>query len=454
MFRYADRAKKITNHAVVNEDHNARVIRELRAEVEMLRKILSDKTGDDPNDLMKKINENENFMKSMTQTWEEKLAKSGQSLAVRRQLMEKMGLHLDTKDTDNNQFYISRLSSDPSMNEVLVYYLRENITKVGTSSAKTEQEIKLNGFGIKSEHCLLIKRNEKLFIEPKADATTCINGKPISELMKLNHGDRILLGTNNFFRVYCPENDEQKHATLEPLDWSAAQAEALTSTNEEKTLDDFLNTLEKKYEEDKQDDDTENSDNVTKWLEQDTQKRDAQFKKSLERLKSGWIRASALVRDANVVAMELQRHVKYSITLQIPPEKLSPNNINGVFVEDPSILVKSETDGSQIWSLEKLDLRLKDMIDIYEKVTVDNLPFTDIGKTLPDPFFDTIENHILIGVANMFLAPLFHDIKFEYNCPIISQAVGSWNISEFYNERERERLIVNFWLILLQTTFQ
>ena len=62
------------------------------------------------------------------------------------------------------------------------------------------------------------------------------------------------------------------------------------------------------------------------------------------------------------------------------------------------------------------------MIDIYEKVTVDNLPFTDIGKTLPDPFFDTIENHILIGVANMFLAPLFHDIKFEYNCPIISQA--------------------------------
>lgn len=35
--RYADRAKSIVNHAVVNEDPNARIIRELREEVEKLR---------------------------------------------------------------------------------------------------------------------------------------------------------------------------------------------------------------------------------------------------------------------------------------------------------------------------------------------------------------------------------------------------------------------------------
>ena len=35
--RYADRAKRIVNHAVVNEDPNAKVIRELREEVEQLR---------------------------------------------------------------------------------------------------------------------------------------------------------------------------------------------------------------------------------------------------------------------------------------------------------------------------------------------------------------------------------------------------------------------------------
>lgn len=37
---YADRAKRIVNHAVVNEDPNARIIRELRMEVEALREML------------------------------------------------------------------------------------------------------------------------------------------------------------------------------------------------------------------------------------------------------------------------------------------------------------------------------------------------------------------------------------------------------------------------------
>lgn len=40
--RYADRAKNIVNHAVVNEDPNARIIRELREEVEKLKEQLSE----------------------------------------------------------------------------------------------------------------------------------------------------------------------------------------------------------------------------------------------------------------------------------------------------------------------------------------------------------------------------------------------------------------------------
>lgn len=39
--RYADRAKSIVNHAVINEDPNARIIRELREEVDKLREQLT-----------------------------------------------------------------------------------------------------------------------------------------------------------------------------------------------------------------------------------------------------------------------------------------------------------------------------------------------------------------------------------------------------------------------------
>lgn len=38
-----------------------------------------------------------------------------------------------------------------------------------------------------------------------------------------------------------------------------------------------------------------------------------------------------------------------------------------------------------------------------------------------DPFFETQENHNLIGVANVFLESLFHDVTLDYHTPIISQ---------------------------------
>ena len=174
----------------------------------------------------------------------------------------------------------------------------------------------------------------------------------------------------------------------------------------------MFTNISKKYKDNAED---SSEDNVMRWLGQDAGVRDTQFKRSLEQLRSGWIRASAMVRDANVVAIELERPIKYSITLQIPPEKLSPNNKSGVFVEEPSILVKSNKDGSQIWSVEKLDSRVKDMVDLYDKLITENIPFDEIGKSLPDPFFASAESHLLIGVASLFLRPLYHDTRFEFD---------------------------------------
>lgn len=38
-----------------------------------------------------------------------------------------------------------------------------------------------------------------------------------------------------------------------------------------------------------------------------------------------------------------------------------------------------------------------------------------------DPFYESQENHNLIGVANVFLEALFHDVTLDYHTPIISQ---------------------------------
>ena len=75
--RYADRAKKIVNNAVVNEDPNAKIIRNLREELEML-KIELEKAKEKINSdtLSDRLKESESLYNEMSKPWTEKLADS------------------------------------------------------------------------------------------------------------------------------------------------------------------------------------------------------------------------------------------------------------------------------------------------------------------------------------------------------------------------------------------
>jgi hypothetical protein len=45
-----------------------------------------------------------------------------------------------------------------------------------------------------------------------------------------------------------------------------------------------------------------------------------------------------------------------------------------------------------------------------------------------DPFFESQQNHNLIGVANVFLQVLFHNVRLDYHAPIISQQGEVWQL--------------------------
>ena len=92
----------------------------------------------------------------------------------------------------------------------------------------------------------------------------------------------------------------------------------------------------------------------------------------------------------------------------------------GAFVSEPAILVKYNEETSQVWSMEKLDLKLIDMRELYESLG-EKKAREMIGVNYADPFSENTENHSLIGVANVFLSVLFHDVNLDYHTPIISQ---------------------------------
>ena len=98
--RYADSAKKIVNDAVVNEDPNARMIRELKEEVARLKSQVGAAGGggggggDAPAEnvealqLKKKLEESERLMGEISQSWEDKLQQSESLLKQQEELFK------------------------------------------------------------------------------------------------------------------------------------------------------------------------------------------------------------------------------------------------------------------------------------------------------------------------------------------------------------------------------
>ncbi|XP_053677042.1 kinesin-like protein KIF13A [Anopheles nili] len=482
--RYADRAKRIVNHAVVNEDPNARIIRELRKEVETLREMLKHATGSSFGDMKRvdihdKLAESENLMKQISQTWEEKLEKTEQIQSERQQALEKMGISVQDSGikVEKNKYYLVNLNADPSLNELLVYYLKEETLIGGRSSgvggtggtggSSKQPDIQLLGLGIQSEHCLITIEEGELYMEPIENARCYVNGSVVSGKMALHHGDRILWGNHHFFRVNCPKSATNSTAlgTSEPqtpaqhLDYYYAQEELMQNELSNNPIQAAISRLEKQHEEDKQvalekqrqeyekqfqqlrnilspttpyapyapydpfrlgklPPNTPTAQlRVEKWA----QERDEMFKRSLGQLKTDIVRANALVQEANVLAEEMDKQTKFSVTLQIPPANLSPNRKRGAFVSEPAILVRRMNSGSQIWSMEKLENKLIDMRDMYQEHKERHQITAEEAKAKSDPFYESQENHNLIGVANIFLEVLFHDVKLDYHTPIISQ---------------------------------
>ncbi|XP_073848830.1 kinesin heavy chain 73 isoform X2 [Musca autumnalis] len=465
--RYADRAKRIINHAVVNEDPNARIIRELRHEVETLRNMLKHATGSPVGDINDKLAESENLMKQISQTWEEKLVTTERIQNERQQALEKMGISVQASGimVEKNKYYLVNLNADPSLNELLVYYLKERTLIGGHTMSGPQPDIQLSGLGIQPEHCVITIVDGGLFLEPFPGARCFVNGTAVVNKVPLHNGDRILWGNHHFFRVNCPKSastnmNSEPQTPAQFIDYNFARDEIMQNELSNDPIQTAIARLEKQHEEDKQvalekqrqeyerqfqqlrnilspstpyapytpydplrlGKITPNTPTSQMRVEKWAQERDEMFKRSLGQLKNDIMRANALVQEANFLAEEMEKKTKFSVTLQIPPANLSPNRRRGAFVSEPAILVKRTNSGSQIWSMEKLENKLIDMREMYQehKERILNGLENDNSKSL-DPFYESQENHNLIGVANIFLEVLFHDVKLDYHTPIISQ---------------------------------
>lgn len=265
--RYADQAKKIHNKAVVNEDPNAKMIRELKEELTNLRDRLrvyapevveelsassayrqenNGSTNNNSNDgsktpmptrsaitnanqvlviedsqgnkkkmtkqeIVDQLQSSEKLLANLNETWEEKLKRTQVIHSDREQALKDLGITIDKTNMGiympKTIPFIVNLNEDPLMSECLMYQIKAGKTRVGRQESKNNCEIRLSGSNIQDEHCWFEAGpdNTVTLYPNHKDAMTIVNGIRISEPRRLKNGYRIILGHHHIFRFNHPE---------------------------------------------------------------------------------------------------------------------------------------------------------------------------------------------------------------------------------------------------------
>uniref|UniRef100_A0A8B9C512 Kinesin-like protein KIF14 n=1 Tax=Anser brachyrhynchus TaxID=132585 RepID=A0A8B9C512_9AVES len=209
--RYAKQACSIINIAKVNEDVNAKLIRELKAEIEKLKAAQKSAQNTDPEKyrrylqeitcLRVKLHQQERDIAEMQRAWKEKLEQAEKRKLEDIKELQKAGIAFKM---DNHLPNLVNLSEDPQLSEVLLYMIKEGETTVGRYTPNSKHDIQLSGVLIADDHCVIKNNVGQVSIIPLREAKTYVNGKCILDPTVLHHGDRVILGGDHYFRFNHP----------------------------------------------------------------------------------------------------------------------------------------------------------------------------------------------------------------------------------------------------------
>ncbi|XP_013816722.1 kinesin-like protein KIF14 [Apteryx mantelli] len=209
--RYAKQACSIINIAKVNEDVNAKLIRELKAEIEKLKAAQKSAQNTDPEkyrryvqeitSLRVKLHQQERDMAEMQRAWKEKLEQAEKRKLEETKELQKAGVAFKM---DNRLPNLVNLNEDPQLSEMLLYMIKEGETTVGKHTPNSRHDIQLSGVLIAADHCVIKNIDGKVSINPLREAKTYVNGKHILDPTVLHHGDRVILGGDHYFRFNHP----------------------------------------------------------------------------------------------------------------------------------------------------------------------------------------------------------------------------------------------------------
>uniref|UniRef100_A0A8B9EDY3 Kinesin-like protein 6 n=1 Tax=Anser cygnoides TaxID=8845 RepID=A0A8B9EDY3_ANSCY len=356
--RYAERTKKIRNKAVVNASPAEKLIRELKAEN---NKLLSRLAG---------------------------LGSTGRSIADETRIcyfrhpteMTYFSILAQERRMMETFPYLLNINEDPQLSWVLKHFIQDGTCDVGQS---TSNAIILRGLGILDKHATFTNADGKVTLTPRDMCKVVVNGVPITGKTKLQHLDRVILGSNSAY-LYVGPPAERTEEDLSRYDYDFFQSELAAA---EGFSVDKLGAAGSG---------------------------EGRADPSVLAAFHDYIKLMPLVAEANQMSQELKKELKFE--LKVKNLALSDSRGHDLQKEITVKVTHATTNQVWVWSKAKFINRKFLMEELYQRFLEGEN--TDVNQD-SDPFWDPVEV-VHVGSAHVWLQALAYRMKLEEQAELLN----------------------------------
>uniref|UniRef100_A0A8C2MY81 Kinesin-like protein n=1 Tax=Cricetulus griseus TaxID=10029 RepID=A0A8C2MY81_CRIGR len=259
---------------------------------------------------------------------------------------------------------------------------------VGRAATNT---ICLQGLGISDKHASFMNLDGKVTITPHSKSKVVVNGIPVTNRTKLQHLDRIILGSNSAF-LYIGFPSERGGEDLSRFDYDFFQLERAAA---EGVSVDMLDTMSPG---------------------------DGRADPSVLAVFQDYIKLMPMVVEANQMSEELEKGLK----MELKVKNLASSDSRGYDLQKEVMVkvTKPRTHEVWIWSKAKFINRKFLMEELYQRFLESD--DSQVAQE-DDPFWDPVEV-VHLGSAHVWLQSLAHCMVLEeqvefLNCDGLAEAV-------------------------------
>ncbi|KAL7872724.1 hypothetical protein AOLI_G00117950 [Acnodon oligacanthus] len=390
--RYAERAKRIQNRAVVNEGPTERLVKELKAENAKLLLRLSRldqegrRTDEETKELRRLLTHNELQIRAIQTLWEQRLQEALKDWEAQYTTI--------TQERTMMQMYpyMLNVNEDAQLSGVIKLFIQDGEWDVGLADSPP-RSISIRGLGIQEKHAIFSNQQRKVTITPLSGSKVTVNGVTVSEKTELHHLDRLILGSNSTY-LFIGFPSERAGEDCARYDYDYFQSELAAAEGI------HLHSL---------------------CEEQGP--RSVQPESSLLAVFYDYIGLMPMVTEANQMSQELNKGVEFKLEIK----NLAMSDSKGHDLEKEIVVRVTCVERKQVWMWSKAKFinRKFLMEEMYQQQAGGVSGVVAVGEAdlppLPrdrDPFWDPLEP-LHLGSAHLWLQSLPFRIHVEEQVEVV-----------------------------------